>query len=116
MKFQVLFILTLLSHVCCDQITWQLGRFGYWAYACDFKGNDLKNSLISSTSCDQKCSNTLGCTHYVSNSSTCLLKSSTTTINQTNVIYTNDFTMMCGILSGKYKKDLPPLGCYISLK
>ena len=116
MKFQVLFTLMLLSYVCCDQITWQLGRFGYSANACDFKGNDLKNTLISSTSCGQKCSNTLGCTHYVWNSSTCLLKSSNTTINQTNAFYTNDFTMMCGILSGEYKKDFPPLGWYIRLR
>jgi hypothetical protein len=106
MKFQLLFILTLLSHVYGDQITWQLGRFGYWANACDFKGNDLKNTLISSTSCGQKCSNTVGCTHYVWstwNSGTCWLKASTTTINQANAIYTNDFTMVCGIINGKYE-------------
>jgi hypothetical protein len=103
MKFQVIFTLMLLSHVYGDQITWQLGRFGYTASACDFKGNDFKNFLISSTNCGQKCSNTVNCTHYVWstwNSGTCWLKSSNVTITQSDALYTNDFTMVCGILSG----------------
>jgi hypothetical protein len=82
-------------------MTWQRGKFGYWAKACDFQARDLNNSKLSAASCGQKCSNTPNCTHYTwstYNLGTCWMKYGP--VNTTNAFYTNDFTMICGILSG----------------
>ena len=114
MKLQLVLTLVLLNYVCGEQITWQLGRFGFWAKACDFTGNDMKGVVMSSEGCAQKCSTTFGCTHYAWstwNTGTCWLKKATTKVLQTHAKYTNDFTMLCGILTGEffglyYKNDL----------
>ena len=106
MKLQlILTLIVLLNGVCGQQIAWQLGRFGYWAKACDFTGNDMKGVVMTSDGCAQKCSTTFGCTHFAWstwNTGTCWLKKATTKVSQTDAKYTNDFTMICGILTGEF--------------
>ena len=92
--------LVLITFALSDQISWQISKFGYWAKGCDFTANDFKNVVISSDLCGQKCSNTVGCSHYswsTWNGGTCWLKNGV--VSQSDSIYTNDFSMICGILS-----------------
>ena len=96
----IIIFLTLIKVIFSDPITWQLGQFGSWAKGCDFYANDYKSAIISYDKCAQKCSNTNGCTHYVWSSGTCYLKNGA--ISQANAIYTNDFSMHCGILRGRF--------------
>jgi hypothetical protein len=106
MKLQlILTLIVLLNGVCGQQIAWQLGRFGFWAEACDFTGNDMKGVVMTSDVCAQKCSTTVGCTHFAWstwNTGTCWLKKATVKVSQTDAKYTNDFTMLCGILTGEF--------------
>ena len=70
-----------------------------WAYACDFKGNDLWNVLSIAADCGLKCVNTLNCSHFSwtkYDGGTCFMKSGN--ITKEDALATNDQLMICGIL------------------
>ena len=100
MTIYLIFVINLLQIISADQIEWQNDQFGFWSRGCDFKNNDIKNSMIQGQSCSQKCSNTDNCTHFVwteLNSGTCWLKSGIA--NLSDAVFTNDFSMVCGLLT-----------------
>ena len=78
-------------------VTWQSDN---WAYACDFKSTDLSNKKTDNSKCAAACASTSGCTHFTWTSylgGTCWMKSGI--ISKSNAFYTNDYTMICGILN-----------------
>ena len=85
---------------CLVDIQWNIGD---WAKACDFKGNDIGSVMSTSASCRTSCLNNNDCTHYTwtnFNSGTCWMKSGQ--VNRTNAIFTNDYSMECGIPKGEF--------------
>ena len=94
---QVIFLLVNLIKV--EAVTWQTGD---WAFACDFKGNDLSNARVSGDKCGPKCVSTSGCTHFTwttYNGGTCWMKKGS--VSKSNAFDTGDRTMVCGVVSGK---------------
>ena len=94
--FQVIILLINLIKV--KAVTWT----GDWAFACDFKGNDLSNVRVSGDQCGSKCASTSGCTHFTYttyNDGTCWMKQGP--VSKSNAFDTGDKTMVCGVVSGK---------------
>ncbi|KAJ3120057.1 hypothetical protein HK098_004901 [Nowakowskiella sp. JEL0407] len=72
-----------------------------WAWACDWKGNDIGDARVNGESCGPKCADTPGCTHFTwttSNGGTCWMKGGQ--IALTDAFKTNDGTMVCGYVDG----------------
>ncbi|UJR18907.1 hypothetical protein I4U23_022035 [Adineta vaga] len=82
----------------CD-INWNGNN---WAFACDFKGNNLSNVRIPGEQCGGKCTRTPQCTHFVwttSNGGTCWMKKGA--VSKKDAIATNDRNMVCGVMKSK---------------
>lgn len=95
--FQVIFLFNLIK---VQAVTWQSGN---WAFACDFKGNDLTNTRVSADQCGPKCVSTNGCSHFTwttYNGGTCWMKQGV--VSKSNAFDTNDRSMVCGVVSSKY--------------
>ena len=78
------------------QINWNGNN---WAFACDFKNNDLANAKTSGSECGPKCLSTQGCTHFTwtnYNGGTCWMKSGS--VSKANAFHTGDQRMICGVL------------------
>ena len=77
-------------------VKWDIS--GTWAYACDFKGNDLSSIHSIAADCGTKCSTTPTCTHFTwsnFNGGTCFMKNGT--VSKQDAFQTNDPSMVCGI-------------------
>ena len=76
-------------------VNWQNGN---WAFACDFKANDLSNAKVPADQCGPTCARTAGCTHFVWTSwqgGTCWMK--TGSVSKSDAIDTGDQSMVCGV-------------------
>ena len=99
MIFSIAYVLLIIQSSLAQEIQWQSGG---WAFACDFKNNDLMNVKIPGSQCGGKCAATQGCTHFTQtsyNGGTCWMKSGS--VSQSNAFYTGDKSMVCGIV-GKF--------------
>ena len=79
-----------------SNIKWQ--PYG-WAYACDFKNNDLMNVQTSSDRCGGLCVTTSGCTHFTwttYKNGTCWMKKGS--ISRSDALITGNNSMVCGIV------------------
>jgi hypothetical protein len=75
---------------------------GDWAYGCDFNNSDLINVQISDANCSEKCTETLGCTHFTWNTyngGTCWMKYGS--ISKNDAFVTFDSTFICGVVSNQ---------------
>ena len=61
MIFFIAYVLVIIQSSLAQEIQWQSGG---WAFACDFKNNDLMNVKIPGSQCGGKCAATQGCTHF----------------------------------------------------
>ena len=92
-----LLISVLLSGTAVQAVSWN----GNWAFACDFKENDLSNAQTSGEDCGGKCAATSGCSHFTwtgYNGGTCWMKSGS--VSKNNAIDSGDQGMVCGIVDG----------------
>jgi len=92
-------VLLIIQSGLAQQIQWQSGG---WAFACDFKNNDLTDARIPGDQCGGRCASTQRCTHFTwttYNGGTCWMKSGS--VSQSNAFFTGDNSMVCGIV-GKF--------------
>ena len=87
------------------QINWNGNN---WAFACDFKNNDLTNAKSTGSECGQKCYNTQSCTHFTwtsYNGGTCWMKSGS--VSKADAVLTGDEGMICGVLDSSIASPSP---------
>jgi hypothetical protein len=90
------------SHRLKRGITWN----GNWAFACDFRNNDLTNVRIRGEDCGGRCAQTAGCTHFTwttYNGGTCWMKKGS--VSKSDAFFTNDHSMVCGVIHPGSKSD-----------
>jgi hypothetical protein len=86
--------LTILFFASAFAIEWK----DNWAFACDFKENDLTNAKMQGSECGGACWNNEQCTHFTWTSyegGTCWMKSGSVT--KANAFDTGDNSMVCGV-------------------
>jgi hypothetical protein len=99
-----LFIFLLLFYL-AQSVEWKYERNERisWSFACDFKGQDLRNIQSNAEYCGPYCAGISECTHFTWttwNGGTCWLKKRLRLISYFpyafGVINTNDRSMICG--------------------
>ena len=103
MKTIIIILILNIFLVKSDDIRWGDNPEGNWAFACDFKNNDLSNVQIRSEDCGAAFWSTEECTHFAwttYNGGTCWMTSGK--VSKSDAFSTGDNTMVCGILEGIY--------------
>ncbi|KAJ1554595.1 hypothetical protein HK405_004604 [Cladochytrium tenue] len=79
-------------------ISWTVNSDGsYWAYSCDWSGNDLSSVLTTASNCGSSCIATSGCTNFAwtdYNGGTCWLK--TGSMSKSAAITSTTSGIICG--------------------
>ncbi|CAF0946128.1 unnamed protein product, partial [Brachionus calyciflorus] len=71
----------------------------FWAFDCDFDGNDMTNVRMNGETCGPTCSRTTGCTHFAWSKyqdGTCWMKYGV--ISKTNAKTIQGSDLVCGII------------------
>ena len=100
--FKLFFFLEFLLKVKC--INWQMDG---WAFGCDFTTRNLAIAKTTRSQCRPLCVRTKGCTHFTwskSKGGSCWMKYGA--VSKTFAFKTNDMTMVCGIISKKYRAGI----------
>lgn len=85
---------------CAQDIVWNISEDSYWAYNCDFVGEDIDNAGGPGRLCSGICAKYIGCTHFswtLHEGGTCWLKTGTH-VSQSNAVFSNKPGAVCGVL------------------